>query len=204
MKFSEKRSELKGLLVRPLSGKLLEPTIPERQGLIQREHLMAIEGRSRKPQMALAKHFGIEDYPVPAGGCLLTDPIFSLRLKDALEQGENTLRDIAMLGFGRHFRLPGGTKLVVGRNEGENIKILASQTTDSVCFDVHETPSPIAFIRNMKDRKDITQAAAVCLRYSDSESGEGKVDYWTMGGEKQSITVERITDSELQSLRIQE
>jgi tRNA U34 2-thiouridine synthase MnmA/TrmU len=203
MKLTETKSGLTGLLVRPLSGKLLEPTIPEQQGIIQRAYLMEIAGRSRKPQMALAKKFGIEDYPTPAGGCLLTDPVFSLKLKDALEHGENTSRDMAMLGFGRHFRLPSGAKLVVGRNEGENKKILASQTRDSLCFDAYEIPSPIALIRNVRDETDIATAAATCLRYSDSDADEGTVDYWVIGRVKKSIVVRKIGDTELDKLRIQ-
>ncbi len=203
MRFVEERSGLKGLLVRPLSGKLLEPTTPELQGLIQRENLLALEGRSRKPQMALAKKFGIQDYPTPAGGCLLTDPVFSLKLNDALKHGESTLRDMAMLAFGRHFRLPSGAKLIVGRNESENRKILASQTNESLCFEVHEIPSPIAIIRMKKDDADIGQAAAIGLRYSDIESDEGNVDYWKAQGEKKSVKVKKIKDSELDVLRIQ-
>jgi tRNA U34 2-thiouridine synthase MnmA/TrmU len=202
MKLIETGSGLAGLLVRPLSGKLLEPTIPEQQGIILRASLMEIAGRSRKPQMALAKKFGIEDYPTPAGGCLLTDPVFSRKLNDALKHGESTQRDMAMLGFGRHFRLPGGAKLIVGRNEGENKKILASQTKVSLCFEAHEIPSPIAFIRSLLDEADMATAAAICLRYSDSESDDGTVDYWIRGGERKRIQVKKVKDSELDLLRI--
>lgn len=203
MRLIEEQTGLNGLLVRPLSAKLLEPTIPEQQGIIWRAHLQAIAGRSRKPQMALARKFGIEDYPTPAGGCLLTDPVFSVRLRDIIEHGENTLRDIAMLGFGRHFRLPGGAKLVVGRNEAENKRILASQTGDSLCFDVHEIPGPIALIRNQASEEDIARAAAISLRYSDNESDLGTVDYWKMGEKKRSIVVRKMGDTELDRLRIQ-
>jgi tRNA U34 2-thiouridine synthase MnmA/TrmU len=202
MKLIEKSAGLEGLLVRPLSGKLLEPTIPEQKGLIRREHMLEIGGRSRKPQMALAREFGIEDYPTPAGGCLLTDPAFSKKLSDALKHGEHTLRDMAMLSFGRHFRLPSGAKLVVGRNERENRKILASQTESSFCFDAHDIPSPIVLIQKLMSEADIATAAAICLRYSDSESDERTVDYWKWGEEKESFVARKIKETELDALRV--
>jgi tRNA-specific 2-thiouridylase len=198
----EKQSGLEGLVVRPLSGKLLAPTIPEQRGLIEREKLLAFEGRSRKPQMQLAKEFGIEDYPTPAGGCLLTDPVFSEKLDDTLRHGEDSSRDIAMLRIGRHFRLLSGTRVIVGRNEADNMKLLASQTESSLCFDVHGIPSPIAILRIQKHENDIAEAAAICLRYSDTESDEGNVDYWRSGGEKKTIFVKKIDNSQLDILRI--
>lgn len=116
----EKRSGLEGLLLRPLSAKLLEPTIPEEKGWIDREKLFDISGRSRKPQMALAKRYGIEDYPNPAGGCLLTDPQFSERLRDLLRHNNLTMGEMEFLKVGRHFRLSDDTKAVVGRSREDN------------------------------------------------------------------------------------
>ncbi len=202
MKRIEEQAGLEGRVVRPLSAKLLPPTIPEQNGLMSREELMEIVGRSRKPQIALAKKWGIEGYPAPAGGCLLTDPIYSRRLRDILNHGEDTLKDVAMLAFGRHFRLPDGVKAIVGRNERENKKLLASQSPESLCFDVHDIPGPITFIRNCKNEEDIAYAAALCLRYSDSDEDEGVVDYWSMGGKTKSIMVKKTRDTELDKLRI--
>jgi len=115
----EKESGLKGLVLRPLSAKLLPPTIPEKEGLIDRELLLAISGRRRKEQMELAKRFGIS-YPTPAGGCRLTDPNFALRLKESFDHDEDSTRDMHLLRYGRHFRLQTGAKAIVGRNEREN------------------------------------------------------------------------------------
>ncbi|MFN7170178.1 MAG: hypothetical protein ACK4NT_02910, partial [Candidatus Omnitrophota bacterium] len=94
LKLIEKEAGLEGLVLRPLSARLLEPTIPEKEGWVEREKLLNLQGRSRKPQMRLAKEWGINDYPCPAGGCLLTDPIFSQRVKDLLEHDELDLENV--------------------------------------------------------------------------------------------------------------
>lgn len=113
-----------GLVLRPLCAKLLKPTIAEENGLVDRAQLYAMNGRTRKPQMALAEELGLTDYPAPAGGCLLTDPIYSHRLKELLKHDPDaSIRDISLLQIGRHFRLTPTCKAVVGRNEAENEKL---------------------------------------------------------------------------------
>ncbi len=120
----ERESGLEGRVVRPLSAKLLPPSLPEQQGLIDRERLLAIQGRSRKTQMMIAEERDVRDYPCPAGGCLLTDPEFAARMRELLErEPEFNIADAKLLSVGRHFRLPGGTKCVIGRNEEENAKL---------------------------------------------------------------------------------
>src|SRR3990172_5077850 len=84
MRLIEKEAGLEGVILRPLSAKLLPVTVPEKEGWVNRETLLAFQGRSRKPQMKLADHYGIHDYPSPAGGCLLTDPGFARRMKDLM------------------------------------------------------------------------------------------------------------------------
>jgi tRNA-specific 2-thiouridylase len=116
----EKDAGLQGLVVRPLSAKLTPPTIPEMNGWISRERMLDISGRSRKPQMALAKDMGINDYPCAAGGCLLTDPEFANRVRDLLKHDELDMQNIDLLKAGRYFRLSQSAKLIVGRNESEN------------------------------------------------------------------------------------
>ncbi|MDD4908985.1 MAG: 7-cyano-7-deazaguanine synthase, partial [Candidatus Omnitrophica bacterium] len=112
LKTIEKESELEGLILRPLSAKLLEVTVPERQGWVDRDKLEAIQGRSRKMQMELADKFNITEYPNPAGGCLLTDPMFSGRLRDLIKHKiDFAVYDIRLLKLGRHFRLNGQAKL---------------------------------------------------------------------------------------------
>ena len=101
----EKASGCLDVILRPLSARLLPETRPEREGLVDRSRLLDISGRSRKRQMALAENYGLNDYPAPAGGCLLTDPIFSRRLKELLAHSpEPELREIELLKTGRHFR----------------------------------------------------------------------------------------------------
>jgi len=121
MALVEKEAGVKGLVVRPLSGKLLEPTIPEQKGLIKRENMLDIRGRSRKIQTELARKFGINNWPNAAGGCLLTDKAFAKRLRDLFKHKKNyQIDDVNLLRIGRHFRLSDDTKLVLGRNEKEN------------------------------------------------------------------------------------
>ncbi len=124
MRLIEKEAGLEGLILRPLSAKFLPASIPEKEGWVDREKLLNIQGRSRKPQIKLAEHFGIRDYPCPAGGCLLTDPGFAQRMRDLNRYHPDFfLNDVHLLKMGRHFRLSPHLKLVVGRNEEENQKI---------------------------------------------------------------------------------
>ncbi len=116
-----KASGYQDRILRPLSAKLMKPTLSEETGLVRRDMLLDIQGRSRKPQMEMARRYGLHEYPNPAGGCLLTDKGFSRRLKDLLAQEPDPeIRLIHLLRTGRHFRLNEKVKLVVGRNQREN------------------------------------------------------------------------------------
>ncbi len=170
MKLIERESGLTGRVLRPLSAKLLEPTIPETLGLVDRERLLAIQGRSRKPQIALAAQFGINDYPCPAGGCLLTDKNFAFRLRDAFAHGEDSLRDIQFLKVGRHFRLASGKRVVVGRDETENRILHNIATSQDTILDPAEVPGPTAVIVRGGTDEDIATAAGLCARYSDGKN----------------------------------
>ena len=126
LRYVEKHSGFEGYILRPLSAKRLPVTIPEASGLVDRERLLDLSGRSRKPQIALAKAFGVTEYPAPAGGCLLTDPNYSRRLKDLFDhQVEVREAELELLKYGRHFRLSDDAKIVVGRTKGENQKMIA-------------------------------------------------------------------------------
>ena len=127
----ERRSGLKGILLRPLSAKHLSETLPEKEGWVNRGNLLDFSGRTRKPQIELAKAFKIKDYPNPAGGCLLTDPEFAKRLKDIIRHDELNIDNVELLKIGRHFRISPKTKLVVGRNEKENKEIEAIFTENN-------------------------------------------------------------------------
>ncbi len=168
MRIIERESGLDGRLLRPLSAKFFEPTIPEKEGIIDREKLLSISGRSRKPQIALAKEKDIFDYPCPAGGCRLTDPNFALRLKEAFKHNEYSFEEIVLLRYGRHFRLPSGAKVIVGRNEEEN-KILRAYANSNhyILLEVSEFVGPVTLLSKYKDEEDIKTAAKFCLGYSD-------------------------------------
>ncbi len=163
----EKESETEGFVVRPLSARLLPPTIPEEKKWIDREKLLSIRGRRRIPQMELAEDFGINDYPCPAGGCRLTDPGFAKRLREAFEHGEDTTKDINLLRYGRHFRTESGAKVIVGRNEEENKILKGFQRENDILIEVIGVGSPIVLLKKNKNKNDVKKAAILCARYSD-------------------------------------
>jgi len=169
MKIIEKESGLEGLVVRPLSAKLLPPTFPEEKQWIDREKLLSIQGRRRIPQMELADELGIKDYPCPAGGCRLTDPNFANRLRESFERGEDTIKDIQLLKYGRHFRLKSGAKVVVGRNEEENKILNGFFEKDDVLIEVTNVGSPIVLVKKTNGKEDVKEASTLCIRYSDAE-----------------------------------
>ena len=168
LRYVEKHSGMDGYILRPLSAKLLPETIPEQQGLVDREKLLDIRGRGRKDQIALAKKFGISEYPAPAGGCLLTDKGFSARLKDLFDRRPDaTENEIQLLKFGRHFRLNPQVRLIVGRTENDNENILRyHDPAREVVLDVRDYPSPIGLLQGAADQTSILLAAAICVGYS--------------------------------------
>ncbi len=172
MNLIEKESGLKGLILRPLSAKLLAITIPEEQKLVDREKLLSIQGRRRLPQIELAKTLGVKDFPCPAGGCRLTDPQFAKRLKESLDNKEDSMKDIQLLKYGRHFRLLSGAKVIVGRNQEENKMLLELKNPEDIACEVIGTGSPITLLKKQKDEDDLRQAAELCIHYSDSKKNE--------------------------------
>ncbi|MGB5156344.1 tRNA 4-thiouridine(8) synthase ThiI [Desulfobacterium sp. N47] len=168
LRYVEKHSGYEGYILRPLSAKRIAPTIPEKEGLVDRELLLDITGKSRKIQIALAAEFGISDYPAPAGGCLLTDREFSKRLKDLFLNQENYLEnELHLLKFGRHFRINKSTKIIVGRNksDNDNIEKLFNPSSD-IIFKINDFPGPLAIIPNGGSNEAIILAASICAGYS--------------------------------------
>ncbi|MGQ9708748.1 MAG: hypothetical protein ACUVUR_07755 [bacterium] len=174
LRILEKVSGLEGRLLRPLSAKILEPTIPELSGLIRREPLLDFHGHNRRRQMALAREFGIVDYPTPGAGCLLTDSNFAARCRDAIANDEfNHLGEIEILHYGRHFRLPSKAKVVVGRNGLENQTLEKLALPDDVVCKPTETVGPVVLLRTKRrTKKDIDISARICARYCDNPSGK--------------------------------
>ncbi len=147
LKIIEKDSNLEGLIFRPLSAKVLPPTIPEKEGWINRENMLAISGRSRKKQLQLAFQFGLKSYSTPAGGCLLTDMEFARKAKEAMKYNEWQSDMITLLKLGRHFRLQNGKKLIVGRNEKENeLLSIQSLKLNAVTIELVDYPSPVGLL----------------------------------------------------------
>jgi len=168
MRRIEKESGFEGYIVRPLSARLLPPTRPEIAGLVKRDDLLSIQGRSRKDLMSLAAEKGISGYSSPAGGCLLTDPRYAERVKDLLRNDMLTLHDVDLLSVGRHFRLPHGSKLVVGRHKRDNEVLYALADSDDRVLTTPEIPGPTAVLRGRRTGEDEHLAARVVARYSDA------------------------------------
>ena len=204
----DKKSGLKGLILRPLSAKRLKPTIPEIKGLVNREKLYDFAGRSRKPQIALAREFGLTDIPTPAGGCLLTDPIYSKRLKDLLNNTSSPdIDDFSLLRLGRHFRVSQSTKIIIGRNEIENKQIIQSAKQTDYLIHVTRYGSPVTLIRGGDRDKFIYTAGAICARYTsarDLPSVEVAVFQGRMDGQSflYNLNVKPKKDEELSDIRI--
>jgi tRNA-specific 2-thiouridylase len=160
------------LVVRPLSAKLLAPTQPELLGWVDRERLLDISGRSRKCQMELATRYGITKYPAPAGGCLLTDPGYASRLKELLARTDKpSRRDLDLLKWGRHFRLPGGAKVVVGRTHKENEAISRLLAGGDLVLRVQGHPGPLVLVPGASDLTGMEEAAVLAASYSDAPEG---------------------------------
>jgi len=181
---------------------LLPATDPEKNGLIKRKDLGMIRGRSRKEQLRMAKDFGIEDPPNAGGGCLLTDPAFSLRAKDLFKHIETpTTNDIDLLKIGRHFRLDENTKLIVGRNENENEMIKALALPNDILLEAKEHVGPIVMLRGQTGDKHIEFSASVTLRYSDAPKNKTGV-VTVHKNEDVEVAVKSAEESSYTKLRI--
>jgi tRNA U34 2-thiouridine synthase MnmA/TrmU len=201
LKIVEEESSLKGKLLRPLSAKLLPPTQPEKAGIIDRNKLLDIKGRSRKRQLALAKAYGITEYQSPAGGCLLTYKEFAAKLRDLLTHRKRvSTTDLELLKVGRHFRF-GKNKIIVGRNREENQRLLELKAKKDYLFEAQGCGSPITLLQGPKTRKAIKTAARLTAYYSDQKTGTVHVKYGRQNLEK-SVMVERPNKEEIEQLRI--
>ncbi len=200
----DRESRLEGFIVRPLSARLLSPSIPEREGWIERESLLGIRNRSRKPQMALAAAYGIADYPCPAGGCLLTDPGFARRMKDLMDHSKFTLNDAELLKIGRHFRLVPQAKLIVGRNRDENRRLMGLADKNDICLWPEEVKGPVGIVRGDPNREDIERGISIMARYCDGEPGSSVMiaKRRLSGDDVHIVLAEPMDDEEIQRYRI--
>ena len=174
LRYVEKHSGYDGYLIRPLSALRLEESIPEKEGLVDRERLLGIAGRGRKDQIRLARQYNIVDYPAPAGGCLLTDKGYSSRLRDLFEhQADTPERDLEMLKHGRHFRLDEHTKIVVGRTKTDNdmIRRCVDPADDTVLKTVGY-PGPLVVMPKGGAQATLPLAAAICAGYTKAPADQ--------------------------------
>lgn len=200
----EGKSGWKDYLLRPLTAKNLPSTLPEREGWVKREDLLGIKGRTRRVQLEMARSLGIKSFPTPAGGCLLTDPIFSKRIKHLLKGGKLSLNEIELLKLGRHFLLKEGVKLIVGRNKIENTLILQLAIEGDICLQAVDYPGPIGLLRKRDAGNEVLLlAASITARYSDAPHARTKVEYFRIPQkEKRYIEVIPVKDEKLETLRI--
>jgi tRNA U34 2-thiouridine synthase MnmA/TrmU len=210
LKIIENETQTNGKIVRPLSFRHLPLTDAEVQGLVKREKLGDIKGRSRRGQLQLAKKYDIADPPNAAGGCLLTDPAFSKRVRDLYDHNKDTppdMNDVELLKIGRHFRLSDTTKLIVGRNKMENEILESLKLDDDIIIEVSNHVGPTCLLRTKKlSQKEIEIAASTALRYSDSPKDELSNVRVRMGqkndDEEKELKINPIEDKILNQMRI--
>lgn len=203
----KKESGFSDKILRPLCAKNLRETQMEIEGLVDREKLLDISGRNRKVQMELAEKWGIRDYPSPAGGCKLTEPNYSIRLKEILDRKENvTEKDIELLRYGRHFVTENKTKILVSRTGEEGEKIKALLTTNDMVFLTSNFNGAIVIIPegNNPSEEDITLACKIAVRYSKGKDEKlVKVKYGNaLTAFNSTKEVEAISQEELERYNI--
>ncbi|MEA1928664.1 MAG: tRNA 4-thiouridine(8) synthase ThiI [Candidatus Auribacterota bacterium] len=201
------RGTSSGLLLRPLSALLLDETIPEKEGWVDRSGLLGLSGRSRKEQFALAQKYDLKDYSSPGGGCLLTEAGYCRKLLELREEEGWTIPDLELLRVGRHFRVHPGVRVISGRDDRENQVLLKLGDDDDYLFQANRRPGSLIMLRfgGELSPEDINIAASICARYSkEKEEPIFQIDYWRGGERKeaQHIAVSPMSDQELDGLRI--
>lgn len=199
----QKETDLQGRLLRPLSAKILAPTIPEAQGLINREKLLNINGRSRKKQMELAKKYGIKHYSSPAGGCMFTDPFIAMRIRDLFTHHISCEPlDLYLLTLGRHFRLSDSVKIIVSRNEKENIELEKYLLHHDYLLEPH-FKGPHAALKGASTDSTLNMALKMVSRYGKPGAGVKQISIYKNGALFQKVPApDPISDDEIHLLRI--
>jgi len=200
----ERESGLDGLLLRPLSAKHFKPTLPETEGWVDREKLLAMQGRSRKEQFELAAELDVKNYPCPAGGCLLTDPSFVGKVRDVFDHAQElNLRDFRLLKLGRHFRIGPRTKVIMGRNDGENGMLEGMVQAGEATLRWGGGPSPLAAVVGECTSELLARAGQLLLRYTKAPFGEpAEMNLWVDGQESQFATLHSLDEAAVEGLRL--
>jgi hypothetical protein len=211
LRIIERESGLDGRLLRPLSARLLPPTIPEREGLVDRARLGDISGRGRGPQIALARELGLTDWPQPAGGCcFLTDESFSRKFFDVLDAREAAgeprrieREDVVLLSTGRHFRLSPRAKLIVGRTEVENAILERYGAAHARVAAVEPVLGPVAVVQGVPTWEERLLACAIVARYGKGRAAPQVEVEWREGDEVERHAVAPLADeARLEGMRI--
>jgi tRNA-specific 2-thiouridylase len=201
LKTIEEEAGLKNRILRPLSAKLLPETSIEKRGLVDRNKLLDISGRSRKRQIMLAKEFNFADYPCPAGGCLLTYKEFAGKVRDLFTHEKHvSMKDVALLKLGRHLRFK-KNKIIVGRNESENNALLQIKSPKDYYLEVPNCGSPITILQGTKTKEAIEKAATLTAYYSDEKGAQVEVRFGK-NSLNRVINVSRPSKEEVEKLRI--
>jgi tRNA-uridine 2-sulfurtransferase len=190
----KKESGFSNKILRPLCAKNLEPTEMELNGLVDREKLLDISGRSRKIQIELADKWGIKEYPSPAGGCKLTEPNYAVRLKDLLFRNENiTENEISLLRYGRHFRIDENTKIISARTAEEAKEIKKYLDKNYTRFLVSNFSGSLVVLIGDETEENIELGARIAARYSKGkDEKEIEVKHGSFGSR---FTKSRIVNS---------
>jgi tRNA U34 2-thiouridine synthase MnmA/TrmU len=204
LRYVEKHSRYEGYILRPLSARNLPETPMEKNGLVDRSRLLNFSGRSRKPQIALARQLGITEYPSPAGGCLLTDPGYARRLKDLMNHGEEmTPNALHLLKHGRHMRLTPDAKMIVGRTHKDNEQILAHVVSQKdAVLKVKGYPGPTVVLPGGGPKEILFLAGAICAGYSKAANQTTATVQVTLANRTEKIKVLPIMPDEAQRFLI--
>ncbi len=179
----DRQAGLDGLVLRPLSARLLPESEPERRGWVDRARLLAVSGRSRHVQLREAARLGLEDYASPGGGCLLTDAAYSRKLRDLFDhapEGAVGEEDVALLGVGRHFRLGPGLKIVLGRDEAENHRLAELRAAGRWLVEPEGFNGPSALVCGPRDEDTLARAAGLIARYARAAGPDDRIR-WDAG-----------------------
>ena len=186
----ERESGLEGLLLRPLSAQHFDATIPEKEGWVDREKLLAIKGRSRKDLFELAEELDVKNYPCPAGGCLLTELSFVPKMRDVFDHSDElNLRDFRLLKIGRHLRIGERTKVIIGRDESDNNLLETARQEGETAITWMDGNTPVGVICGRQAPEYLQLATQLLLRYTKAETGASCRIHVRQNGTEQVITV---------------
>jgi hypothetical protein len=184
----EKESGLQDLILRPLSAQHFAPTFPEREGIVDRNKLLNISGRGRKPQFALAEQLGVTDYPCPAGGCLLTDKVIAARLRDLfLHIKDYSHTDLLLLTIGRHYRLHDDLKIILGRNQDENERIFTLGKEGQSIFEPDDFRGPTVLALGRLDTQREATIGEIIVAHSQDTKPSYQIKKITITNDKSTV-----------------